>query len=146
MARALTLLVILIALDICSKSLMFAYIEQPVSLLSFLSLTLAKNTGVSFGLAKDWVATIIGVNLLLLFFVMAIAYKESDKITRYLWVCVLAGGLANLYDRVVLGYVRDFLHLHIGPYSWPIFNLADCYISLAVLGLLLRYHYTSSKV
>ena len=136
MVRQLILLVFLIGLDLYSKHLLFDMPWKHMAIFSFFSLTLAKNTGASFGLAADQVDTIIVINVTILFFVLYFFVKESDLKTKTAWTMILSGGIANLYDRVCFGYVRDFLHFHIGQYSWPIFNLADCYISLAVLHLL----------
>ena len=53
---------------------------------------------------------------------------------------VLAGAVGNLIDRLALGAVRDFIHISVGPYSWPTFNVADIFITvgaLAMAGLML---------
>ena len=46
---------------------------------------------------------------------------------------ILGGALGNLYDRIINGYVTDFLDFHIGQYSWPTFNIADSSISIAIV-------------
>jgi lipoprotein signal peptidase len=49
---------------------------------------------------------------------------------------ILAGTLGNLFDRLVFGGVRDFLHLHYQSFDWPVFNLADCCLVFGALLLL----------
>jgi signal peptidase II len=49
---------------------------------------------------------------------------------------VLGGALGNLYDRLTLGYVVDFVMLHAGGHAWPSFNVADSAISVGVVLLI----------
>ncbi len=51
---------------------------------------------------------------------------------------VLGGALSNLVDRLWYKAVIDFIELYIGPYSWPIFNIADVCIVIGIGGILLR--------
>ena len=50
---------------------------------------------------------------------------------------ILGGAIGNLYDRVALGYVVDFIVLHYEHYYWPAFNIADCGISIGAALLIL---------
>lgn len=145
MLRYFLLFFILLALDLSSKAYLFsqAFTDWPMT--SFFSVTLVKNTGVAFGLAQDWVGWILLSNLLLFAIVCVFFYQENIVANRYLWVALLAGGLGNMYDRFVLGYVRDFLHFHLGSYSWPVFNFADSYVCLAVMIFVLRFYLQNKK-
>ena len=49
---------------------------------------------------------------------------------------ILAGTLGNLFDRLVFGGVRDFMHLHYQSFDWPVFNVADCCLVLGAFLLL----------
>ncbi len=49
---------------------------------------------------------------------------------------ILAGTLGNLFDRLVFGGVRDFMHLHYQSFDWPVFNVADCCLVCGALLLL----------
>ena len=55
---------------------------------------------------------------------------------------ILGGALGNLYDRLALGHVVDFISLHYGPYYWPAFNIADsaitCGAVLLIVDMLLQ--------
>lgn len=145
MVKQLLLLILLVSLDLYSKAFFFDRPWNHMEIFPFFSFTLAKNTGASFGLAHDKVELIAALNTFLLLVISYLFFKEKDLKVKIAWMMTLSGGIANLYDRVYLGYVRDFIHLHIGQYSWPIFNLADCYITLAILYLLLHYTYEPSK-
>jgi len=75
----------------------------------------------------------------------AVAYWLSRLSTaRDRWLCVtlgliLGGTLGNLYDRLVFGGVRDFLHFHIpNVIDWPVFNLADCWLVCGAILLLIQ--------
>jgi signal peptidase II len=54
---------------------------------------------------------------------------------------MLGGALSNLIDRLWYGAVIDFIQLYVGPYYWPVFNVADMCIMLGVLGILIRTHW-----
>jgi signal peptidase II len=53
------------------------------------------------------------------------------------WALVLGGALGNLIDRILYGYVIDFLDVYVGDWHWPAFNVADSAITLGVVLLLL---------
>lgn len=85
------------------------------------------NYGVTLSYLSDIPASIlalISIALLLLTFKL-----PMSKMTRAL---LLSGGLSNLLDRVIHGYVIDYIQFYIGPYHWPaIINLADIYLCIA---------------
>ena len=73
-----------------------------------------------------FVLVLISVGILLLSFKVSMS-----KMTRAL---LLSGGISNLLDRIIHGYVIDYLHFHIGPYHWPaVVNLADIYLVIAMV-------------
>ena len=61
---------------------------------------------------------------------------QTEKLFCWGLALVLGGAIGNLYDRVTLGYVVDFLNFHINDYYWPAFNVADSAI-VGGVGLLL---------
>lgn len=134
-----------IAVDLVSKEYFFTHPEHLGPLTSFLSLTLVKNKGITFGLAQGYLGPIIFANVILLIGTFFIALNQERTFLRYLWLLIFSGGIANLYDRILLGYVRDFIHLHYQSWSWPVFNIADCMISLAVVALLYYYSQQTSS-
>ncbi len=106
---------------------------------NFFDIRYIRNTGAAFGimarLPDSWrLSFLIGVSLVamgLIFYLFVKAEKERLVYALSLSL-VFAGAVGNLIDRVMLGEVRDFLHLHIYNLSWPIFNIADSSISVGI--------------
>ena len=66
--------------------------------------------------------------------------KRLDRAQRFeasAWALVLGGALGNLIDRILYGYVIDFLDVYYGDWHWPAFNVADSAITVGVAMLLL---------
>ena len=107
---------------------------------SFLNFYLVWNTGIGFGLASMetniyyhiLTSIIIVVNIGLIYFL--IKYKG---IYAYLFALIIGGSLGNLFDRIYYHAVPDFIDIHLANYHWFIFNVADIFISLGIIGLLL---------
>ena len=105
----------------------------------FLDLVYAENRGIAFGQLQEggsfgrWffaaLATAAAIAVIYYFF------RTPRNDDRILGACalLLAGILGNLTDRVRLGFVIDFILLHVGQYHWPTFNVADASISLGAL-------------
>jgi len=112
----------------------------PVEVLPVLDIVLVWNPGISYGLLPQDGA--LGRGLLIAFTVVAsgaIAVwmaRARHRFTTVALALILGGALGNLVDRVVYGAVVDFVHFHVGSFSWYVFNLADAAIVLGVVGLL----------
>ena len=106
----------------------------------FLNFYLVWNAGVGFGLASMeaniyyhiLTLIIITVNIGLLYFLV-----KSKGIFSYLIALVIGGSLGNLFDRIYYYAVPDFIDLHIGNYHWFIFNVADIFITVGIIGLII---------
>ena len=107
---------------------------------SFLNFYLIWNTGIGFGLASmetniyyHVLTTIIAiVNIGLIFFLI-----KSKSIYAYLIALIIGGSLGNLFDRIYYYAVPDFIDLHLGNFHWFIFNVADIFITIGIIGLIL---------
>lgn len=112
----------------------------PFDLASFLTIVLAWNRGISYGLFQQ--GTDIGRwFLVIISFVAAIwlwrwMWREQRRFTVFSLALIIGGALGNGLDRAVYGAVVDFVHFHWGSFSWYIFNIADVAIVVGVLGLL----------
>ena len=105
----------------------------------FLNFYLVWNTGIGFGLASlesgiyyhvlTFIIAIINIGLI--YFLI-----KSKGIYEYLIAIVVGGSLGNLFDRVYYYAVPDFIDLHLGNYHWFIFNVADIFISVGIIGLI----------
>ena len=106
----------------------------------FLNFYLVWNTGIGFGLASletnifyhILTAIIATVNLVLIFFLL-----KAKGIYAYLFSLIIGGSLGNLFDRVYYYAVPDFIDIHLGNFHWFIFNVADIFITVGIIGLML---------
>ena len=104
----------------------------------FLNFYLIWNTGIGFGLASMetniyyhiLTTIIVFVNLGLIYF-----FLKSKGIHVYLLATIIGGSLGNLFDRIHYYAVPDFIDLHLGDYHWFIFNVADIFITVGIIGL-----------
>ena len=115
----------------------------------FLNFYLVWNTGIGFGLASMeaniyyhiLTLIIIIVNIGLLYFLV-----KSKGIFSYLIALIIGGSLGNLFDRIYYYAVPDFIDFHIGNYHWFIFNVADIFITVGIIGLIIREFSNKGKV
>ncbi len=116
-------------------------LKGSVDLAPFLSLTWVENRGISMGLLNfgdsgRWLITALTAAI-----AVAVGYwlaRERDARDSLALGAILGGALGNIADRVRLGYVVDFVHLHMCERSFYVFNVADAAITLGVIALLLK--------
>lgn len=136
LAGALCALIVI--LDQAAKAAIEANLVpgEKVDVLGPLTLTLAHNDGVAFGLASGGGIALVALTLVALVFVVVLFARNPERPGMWVAIGLLAGGaLGNLIDRVRTGEVTDYLDV----LSWPPFNLADVAITLGVLVLALSY-------
>ena len=141
--RYLSISAIVVALDLYTKHLIqqaFQFGEQ-IKITSFFDLVRYHNTGAAFSFLADaggwqkWFFT--GVSVVASIVIIYLLKKHTEnKLFCFGLALVLGGALGNLYDRITLGYVVDFLSFHINDLYWPAFNVADSAICVGV-GILL---------
>ena len=111
-----------------------------IYLTSFLNSYLVWNTGIAFGLFSLsseliynlFTALIVVINLIIIY--LSIVTKDFR---RYFFLLILGGSFGNLFDRLFYGSVPDFIDFHIGNFHWFIFNIADIFITVGVICLIL---------
>ncbi len=140
---ALALLVIL--LDQYTKGLASSGLQygQPVRVFWWFNLTLQHNTGAAFSFLHDaggwqryfFSAAAIGISIALAIW-LTVMHRGQWLLALALGL-ILGGALGNLWDRVVLGYVVDFISVHYQGRYFPAFNIADSAISVGAVCLLL---------
>ncbi len=136
-------LLLALALDQATKSYFVSAFRPGMSMElipGFLNLTYVRNTGIAFGLMK-------GQGMLVALFVVALALGAIVYARGLNWAswepnvvggCLVGGALGNLLDRTRLGYVVDFFDVHAGANHWPVFNVADSLICVAVAWIVMR--------
>jgi signal peptidase II len=131
----------IIALDQITKFLVKRYLAPEKSLIlvkNFLSITYTTNTGASFGLFKGFNILFILISIVVLGFLI---FKYKNK--YWLPISILCAGISgNLIDRVLLGYVVDFVDFGF----WPVFNVADSAISIGIVWLIILSFKTGEDI
>lgn len=138
----LAISVIVIALDQLTKAVIQARFEYGEThyVAPFFNLVLVYNKGAAFSFLADaggwqrgfFIVLTLGIAGVLIWMM------RSSPANRPLCVAlslVLGGAFGNLYDRVALGHVVDFIQWHAAGYYWPAFNIADSAIFLGAIGL-----------
>ncbi len=128
------LVVIVFLFDIITKALVRNNLDAPVNVIgNFLTLTFVKNFGAGFSILQGQriflILAALGASGYILY-----SYKDYEKepLVYYSLALILAGALGNVVDRIVLGYVVDFIRFSF----WPAFNIADSAISIGATGLI----------
>ncbi|MAL99483.1 MAG: signal peptidase II [Alteromonadaceae bacterium] len=139
--RWLWLSAVVVLLDLGSKAYMTATLQyaesQPV--LPFFNLTLLHNTGAAFSFLagsggwQRWFFIMLAVVVSTVLVVWLARIPRSERWLPVSLALVLGGALGNVYDRIVHGYVVDFLHFYWGSYHFPAFNIADTAISIGAV-------------
>lgn len=129
---------LVILLDQVSKQLAEAFLDfqQPLPLLPSFNLTLMYNQGAAFSFLSDaggWQRWLFAALALLISLAIVWWMKGLDRRERRLAVAlalILGGALGNLIDRLLYGYVVDFLDVYYADWHWPAFNIADSAITV----------------
>ena len=106
---------------------------------SFLNFYLVWNTGIGFGLVSLEANIYYHIITLIIVFVnMGLIYFliKSKGLYAYLLATIIGGSLGNLFDRVYYYAVPDFIDFHLKNFHWFIFNVADIFITLGIIGLI----------
>ena len=138
------LILLIFVLDRLSKIFVIELIksqEREIFLYDFLNLTLNWNTGIAFGLLSSnanllyhLVSALILLIIAYLIYLMVIA-DSSGKIILSL---IIGGAIGNLYDRLTYFAVPDFIDFHIEDFHWFTFNVADIFISIGILLMVIK--------
>ena len=136
---------VVLALDQATKAMVLAFLRQGEALViaPFLNLVLVTNKGAAFSLfasASGWQTPFfIGVALIAAGVVGWMIVREQRKRLLCAGLALILGGaLGNLWDRLALGHVVDFLDIHAWGRHWPAFNVADSAITVGAAILILE--------
>ncbi|WP_077002000.1 signal peptidase II [Variovorax sp. KK3] len=140
----LALALVLVVLDQITKSLILDHYQlgDATYIASFFNIVRAHNTGAAFSFLADaagwqrWFFTAIGVGAAV-FIVWMLRSHVGQKLFSFSMACILGGAIGNVVDRMMHGYVVDFLDFHLGGRHFPAFNLADSAITVGAVCLIL---------
>ena len=106
----------------------------------YLNLYLVWNKGIAFGLFSlgegmiyNFITFVIGIIILIIFFMM----WQNNNIQRYFLILIAGGAIGNFYDRITYKAVPDFIDFHFEGSHWFVFNVADIFITIGVVSLIL---------
>jgi len=140
----LLIISIIFVLDRFSKIYIIDFFNQnqfqEVYLTDFVNFYLIWNEGIAFGLLNfndQFIYNIITSLIILISLVILYLAFKSKKLESYFYLMIFGGSLGNLFDRLKYLAVPDFIDVHIGKYHWFIFNVADIFITLGVICLIL---------
>tara|TARA_Y100001970_G_scaffold287280_1_gene411561 strand:+ start:910 stop:1407 length:498 start_codon:yes stop_codon:yes gene_type:complete len=115
-------------------------VESEIFSSKYLNIYLIWNEGIAFGLFSfnekifyNILTLIISIIIIIIFFMIV----KSDGYKKYLLLMILGGALGNFFDRIVYTAVPDFIDFHIGNFHWFIFNVADIFISIGIILLII---------
>lgn len=99
---------------------------------NFFSLTNVRNFGAGFSILQNQRLFLIIVPIIAMMVLsyLLVTEKNKRKITSISYILIISGAIGNLIDRIRLGYVIDFLDFIIFTYDFPVFNIADCFITI----------------
>ena len=122
--------------------------DQQIFIAPFLNLYLIWNSGIAFGLLSfdsNEIYNFITFFIVIINIIIIYIFIKIDDVRRYFFSMILGGSLGNLFDRLVYNAVPDFIDFHIGNLHWFIFNLADIFITIGVICLILDEFIFKSK-
>ena len=159
MLKYLWLTGVIIVLDLASKAVVsqhFSLYEIMPVIPGWFNLTLAHNSGAAFSFLADesgwqrWFFAAIALIVSAILFFWIKRLQEHERWLAIALALVLGGALGNLWDRLTLGYVVDFLDFYYQNSSqramhWPAFNVADMAISIGAFILIIDALFTKDK-
>ena len=142
--------ILLIFFDLFSKFFVKNYIQlnQSIELNNFLNLVYVQNYGISFGLFQGEISYLILViiGLLIVLVILYFMFISNKNIEKEAYFYIIVGAIANILDRLINTYVVDFISLHYKNFYWPAFNLADIYITIGIIMLLISFFIRSEDL
>mgnify|MGYP001303013293 FL=1 len=122
---------------------------EEIYISNFLNIYLIWNKGIAFGLLNfddrlvyNLITVVIAIVSLIILF-LALRIKDYKG---YFFTVIFGGAIGNFYDRISFRAVPDFIDFHINNYHWFIFNVADIFVTLGVICLILDELFVKKKV
>tara|TARA_B100001093_G_scaffold184967_1_gene177696 strand:+ start:4753 stop:5232 length:480 start_codon:yes stop_codon:yes gene_type:complete len=137
------IIISLFSIDRLSKNKIIILLEDQRNLFinDYLNFNLVFNTGIGFGffsldagLYYNLLSFFISLIILVLIFIML----KSKHIEKCFFSLIIGGALGNLYDRIIFKAVPDFIDFHYLDFHWFSFNIADIFISLGIIFMLIN--------
>ena len=107
---------------------------------AYLNIVLIWNKGIAFGLFsfdESHLYNILTLLILIIVVILVIMSLKCQGFKRYSLLMMVGGASGNLHDRIFSNAVPDFIDLHVGNFHWFVFNIADIFITLGVISMIL---------
>ena len=117
------------------------FLDPEIFSSKFLNITLIWNEGIAFGLLsfnENNLYDLLTIFIFLIILVIFYMIYRSDNFKKYSLIMILGGALGNFFDRVFYKAVPDFIDFHVGNFHWFIFNVADIFITIGVIFMILN--------
>lgn len=136
--KIIIIAVICILIDFISKILVINNLEVGTGITiipNFFSISYIKNTGAAWGMLSNGTLILAGLSMVFLFFAIKYIYdlKNISKLSVFSYGMLIGGIIGNLIDRLFRNFVIDFLSFNIFGYDFPVFNIADCFIVISII-------------
>lgn len=150
MSIIILLSIILLTLDQISKILVIKLLsfKEPITIIkNFFYLTYIQNKGAAFSILTGERILLILISIIIIIYLINYIKKNKPQTKLdYISISLVIGGaLGNLIDRIIRGSVVDFLDFHIFSYNFPVFNLADTFITIGVILLIINLNRKEQK-
>ena len=134
-------IVVFVSADQFSKFLVIKNMTENVHIeliKNFFNLTYVKNFGAGFSILQNQKIFLSVVTIIAIIVVgyLLVKSKNNEALNRICYLLIIGGAIGNLIDRLTLGYVVDFLDFYIFGYDFPVFNLADCFLTIGCMLLI----------
>ena len=130
---------VLLGIDLLLKYLVSTYLTTVNIIDNFFSLTYVLNDGAAFSLFASRTYLLILIAIICLFFIIyELKNNLDDRVLSIGYSLVLAGLLGNFLDRLIDGYIIDYLSFKILGYNYPIFNFADILIVVGIVIVIIK--------
>lgn len=141
--KSLFILIVILALTIIDQIIKYLVVSnisigsKKIIIDNFLKLIYIRNTGAAFGILSGNIIFLIFITVLLIFYIVNEMKKNiNNNLSLLSFSLILSGALGNLIDRVVRGYVVDYISFTLFNREMSVFNLADTYITIGVVLLI----------
>ncbi len=150
--KFLLLFIFLVVLDQATKLAVASYfpLYSTTNIIDdFLRLTHVKNPGaafsLSFGNREVMLVVTIVVIALLAYLIIRGTIRPKSLTGKIALVMIFGGAIGNLIDRIRMEEVTDFIDMGVGAHRWPVYNLADMYVTIGMIILFLIYSLNKEK-
>ena len=143
------LIIFIFFLDRYSKTFILNNLnENLVYINDFINFDLIWNTGIGFGFlssSSTLIYNIISIIVGIIVISLILISLKSDKFDKNAFSLIIGGALGNFYDRIFFKAVPDFIDIHYGNFHWFTFNIADIFITIGVICLIIKGFFIKDK-